>query len=248
MENFTEFDNLTTTPQRDSSSIIAHAFETYKKVIWYGVLLVVAVYIISSILGSLVGFSQSEAMEVFREAVRTKDYNMIDNIHGLQATSGVSILLSLLSFPLYAGFLYILNKANFREEFTFTDLFIGYKQNTVQLILYYVISSIIIGFFALFCILPAIFVAPLLFLGLPIVFFENATAMDAIKKSYGIVKNNYGTFLGLSILTFFISISGLILCCVGIVLTTMFSFAAKYSAYCAFLGAPKPVAAAWFYK
>ena len=241
MENFSEFDNLLTTPQKDSSSIISHAFETYKKVIWYGVLMVVGVYIISSIITSIVGFDQSAALEVIREAVRTKNYELIYNIHGLQSNSGVSILLSLAAFPLYAGFLYILNKANFGEQFTFSDLFIGYKQNTLQLILFYVISSLIIGISALFCLIPAIFVAPLFFIGLPIVFFENASATDALKKSYEIAKNNYGTFLGLSILTFFISISGLILCCIGIIFTTMFTFAAKYSAYCAFLGAPKPL-------
>lgn len=241
MENFNEFDNLTTTPQRNSSSVISHAFDTYKKVIWYGVLMVVGIYIISSIISNFLGFNQTQAYEVIREAMRTKNYELIESIDGWQSNSGVSLLLSLAAFPLYAGFMYILNKANFGEEFTFSDLFIGYKQNTAQLILYYVISTIITVISFSLCIIPGVFVVPFLFLGLPIVFFENASATDALKKSFEIVKNNYSTFLGLAILTFLISISGLLLCCIGIVLTTMFSFAAKYSAYCAFLGAPKAI-------
>ncbi|SFI23139.1 hypothetical protein [Halpernia frigidisoli] len=241
MENFTEFDNLSTTPQKDSNSIIAHAFDNYKKVVWYGVLIIVGVYVISSIVSSLFGFNQAEAINIIREAARTKNYEEIRNIEGLRSNYGISILINLALFPLYAGFMYILNKANFGEQYAFSDLFIGYKQNTAQLILYYVISVVITTISLILCVIPVIFIAPFLFLGLPIVFFENASATDALKKSYETVKNNYATFLGLAILTFLISISGVILCCVGLVLTSMFSYAAKYSAYCAYFGAPKPI-------
>lgn len=241
MENFTEFDTLETKPQRDSSSIISHAFETYKKVIWYGVLIFVGVYFISSILSSLVGFNQQEAIETIREAVKTKNYDLINSIHGVKGSYAVQFFIGCLTAPLFAGFLYIINKANFKEEFTFSDLFIGFKQNTVQLILYYVFSTIIIYISIMLCVIPVIFVAPLLFLGFPIVFFENATAVDAIKKSFSITKENYGTFLGLAILTFLISISGLVVCCVGIIFTMMFTYVAQYSAYCAYFGAPKAI-------
>ncbi len=69
------------------------------------------------------------------------------------------------------------------------------------------------------CILPAVFVMPFFFLGYPILIFEKASAFDAIKKSFDIVQNNYGTILLTALLAGLISIAGVVLCCVGIYLT-----------------------------
>lgn len=243
MENFNEFDNLATTPQKDSSSIIAHSFEIYKKGLAYAILMTVLVSVISyglSLIAKLIsGFdpiSASEAMKSGGGHLRS-----IFLMPGYSSFLGITGLLSLALFPFKAGLLYIFNKVNFNQPVEISDLFIGYKQNTAQLLLYGLIYNIIFVISISLCILPVIFIMPLFLFGLPIVFFENASAADALKKSYEIVKNNYISILWIAILAFLISMSGLILCCIGVIITAPFMYAAIYSAYCAYFGAPKPI-------
>ena len=82
---------------------------------------------------------------------------------------------------------------------------------------------------------------PFLMLGYPILLFENASFADALSKSFNIAKENYGTFLGVSLLSLLISISGILLCGIGIIATMPFFLVAMYSIYCAFLGRPRQI-------
>ncbi|WP_417427679.1 beta-carotene 15,15'-monooxygenase [Halpernia sp.] len=243
MENFTEFDNLTTTPQKDSSSIISHAFGIYKKTFLYAILAIVLTiigsYIFSFFAELITGFD-AESMQEFAKSGST-DYKRIFMMPGYGSFLGLNGLFGLLLYPIYAGFLYILNKANFNEQILVSDLFIGYKQNTLQIILYGIISNIILTIAFSLCFLPGLFLAPLFIFAFPILFFENTNAIDAIKKSFKIAQDNYWTIWVIAVLAFLISISGLILCFVGIILTAPFLYAAIYSAYCAYNGAPKPI-------
>lgn len=76
-------------------------------------------------------------------------------------------------------------------------------------------------------------------LGYPILLFENATATEALGKSFNIAKENYGTFLGATVVGGLISIAGIILCGIGIIVTAPFMMIVMYSVYCAFLGKPR---------
>ena len=86
--------------------------------------------------------------------------------------------------------------------------------------------------------MPGIALAVLFFMGIPIVFFENKSAVDAIKKSFEVSKPHFLTLLGVIILGILITLSGLLLCGIGIMLSGMFIYAAMYSAYCAVCGTP----------
>jgi uncharacterized membrane protein len=133
------------------------------------------------------------------------------------------------------------HKYNLKESITFTDLFIGYRQNTVNILIYALISSVIFAIAILLCVLPVFFVFPLLLLGYPILLFENATFSQALSKSFSIAKENYGTFLGAGLLGLLISVSGILLCGVGIIATFPFILIVMYSTYCAFCGRPRPI-------
>ena len=91
------------------------------------------------------------------------------------------------------------------------------------------------------CVVPALLAMPFFFLGYPILIFEKASAFDALKKSYDIAKENYGTILFTAFLAGLISIAGLVLCCVGVYLTLPFAYIVMYSTYCAYFGAPKQI-------
>lgn len=247
MENFSEFDQRGTAPQPNFSDILSHTFNTYGKGIGWAILLIVITFVIPTLLsfvaGPLVGYNAVEASETMRNAGNPENpaemMAQLMAIPGIQAYYGVSFLLSLLVYPLYAGFQYIFHKANIGESVQFSDLFIGFRQNFVQYLVFGLISMIVMSIAVLFCFFPVFLVAPLFFLGLPIIFFENATAMDALKKSFTIAKDNYGTMLGVSFISMIIAVAGAILCGIGIVITFPVYFAAMYSAYCAFAGTPR---------
>lgn len=243
MENFSEFDTSAVSPAKETGAIISHAFENYKTIILYSVLTLIGAAIVSSIISSvlqsLVGYDSLEAQEIIIDSFKDGDYSAIYNIPGFKASYGISFFVSILFYPLYAGLLNVLNKANYKQKIEFSDLFIGYRQNTGNIILYSIIANIAISILFVMCILPAIFIAPFFFLGLPIVLFENKSVGDTLSKSFDLGKENYSTLLGASFLGGLISFCGVFLCGIGIIFTGFFFLAVMYSAYCAYCGAPR---------
>lgn len=238
MENFDEFDQPSP-PQKTSGEIISHAFETYKGVIGYAILAMVIYITASFILQSLSGFnSRNFSDEIINSTGNLGDIN-VWAIPGMTTYYGLSGLLGILVAPLYVGIIYMANKSERKEKLEIADLFIGYRQNFVNIIIYGLISSIILGISFMLCIIPGFFVLPLLMLGYPILLFENATFSEALSKSFNIAKENYGVFLGASFLGLLISMAGILLCGIGIIATAPFSLIVMYSTYCAFCGRPR---------
>lgn len=241
METFNEFSNRVSVPEKNTGSIISHAFEIYKGIFIYALAAIVIYTILSSLGGLLSGGSSAELSRAIQEA--DGDFSKIDPsvYSGLSGVYLVSGIVSLLLSPIFVGLIFIASKYHNDKQISIGDLFIMYRQNFVQILIYTLIMNIAIAFGILLCVLPALFIAPFFMLGYPILLFENATAMDAIKKSYEIVKANYGTTLGTMVVGALISFSGVLLCGVGIFLTALFSYVVMYSLYCAFVGKPRPL-------
>lgn len=243
MENFNEF-NKVANPEKETGSILSHAFENYKKVILYGILLFVGVAVASSFISFLLELIlgiDSQDPELMQEVIKNRDFSLLIGSPGFISNTSSSFIIGLLFYPLYAGFLYIIHKANNNLEFNFNDLFIGYRQNTLNIILYGLLSSILIGIGFVLCIIPGFFALALTFIGLPIVFFENKSPVEALQKAFEVSKEHVWTMVAVSLLAILISISGVFLCFVGIVFTAMFSYSAMYSSYSALCGTPYEV-------
>ena len=251
MENFNEFDQSGTAPQRNFSDIFSHAFQVYGKGIGWALLLfllfVIASMVLSMVAGPLVGYNPMAANEAMRDAGNPESFKDVMTqmmaIPGIQAYYAVSYILGLLLYPFYAGFQLIFHKANVGQPVMFSDLFVGFRKNALQYIIFGLISGIVMGIAIMLCFVPVFFVIPFFFLGMPILLFENVSAMDALKKSFTIGKENYGTLLGVGVVSLLIAIAGVVLCGIGVILSFPFYFAAMYSAYCAFVGVPKQVTA-----
>lgn len=240
MDAFQEFDQPNA-PQKSSGEIISHAFGIYKGIFLY-VLLAIAIYIVASLLvKTFSGFDQQMMMEEIRDSAGDYSSLRIWEIPGLKFYYGISGLVGILAAPLYVGLMYIANKYSYKQQIQISDLFIGYRQNFLNIILYAVISSIILVISMMLCFLPFFFVLPFLMLGYPILLFENKSAIEALSKSFQIAKENYGVFLGTTLLGMLISISGLLLCIVGVLLTMYFYLIVMYSLYCAYLGRPRQI-------
>lgn len=238
MSEFNEFDQQGSVPNRETGSIISHAFEMYKGVFGYAVVAMI-IYMLGGYLIQLVtGFNTASMMEDMQAS--GGDFNYW-SAPGVPMYMTFSSLFGLLLAPLYVGLIYMVNKFNTKNAIEFSDLFIGYRQNFVNILLYSFLSGIIYAISALLCFFPLIFVYPLLLIGYPILLFENASATDAISKSFNIAKENYGTFLLTGILGVLISMAGVVLCGIGVILTAPFIMIVMYSTYCAYLGKPRQI-------
>jgi hypothetical protein len=240
MSEFNEFDQQGSVPERNTGSIISHAFEMYKGVFLYAIVAMI-IYIIGGIvIQSISGFNSTSVLEEMRES---GDYSGYSYWHapGFSMYVTLSGVLNLVLAPLYVGLIYIVNKYNTKNAIDFADLFIGYRQNFVNILIYSIISGLISTIALWMCVIPFFFVYPLLLLGYPILLFENASAVDALSKSFNVAKENYSTFLGATFLGLIISFAGIILCGIGIIATAPFIMVVMYSAYCAFLGKPRQI-------
>jgi hypothetical protein len=235
MSEFNEFDQQGSVPNREAGSIISHAFEMYKGVFGYAVVAMIIYMLGGYAIQLLTGFNSKSMMEDL-----SGGYNYWDT-PGLPLYMTFSSLFGLLLSPLYVGLIYMVNKFNTKNPIEFSDLFIGYRQNFVNILLYSFLSGIISALAAALCFFPLIFVYPLLLIGYPILLFENASATDALGKSFNIAKENYGTFLLTGILGMLISVAGIVLCGIGVILTAPFIMVVMYSTYCAFLGKPRQI-------
>ena len=241
MNTFQEFSDG---QQRKSwSAIISHAFEMYKGIFLYALLAMVLYTVASLIIQPISGFNSNEFATEMRDA--EGDFSSIDiwSIPGFTFYYSLSAFVSLIIIPLFVGVIYLANKYDRKEPLSAGDLFIGYKQNFFNIVLYGLISSIISVLAMMMCFLPFFLVLPLLMLGYPILLFENASFAEAISKSFRIAKENYGVFLPASLLGILISLAGLLVCGVGIFATLPFYLVVMYSVYAAYCGTPRPLAA-----
>lgn len=237
MSEFNEFDQQGSVPNRETGSIISHAFEMYKGVFGYGIVAMIIYLIGGSVIQMLTGFDSASMVEEMKSG---GDFNYW-SAPGLPLYMGASSLFGLLLSPLYVGLIYMVNKYNTKSPIEFSDLFIGYRQNFVNILIYSLLAWIISSIALALCVLPIIFVYPFLLIGYPILLFENASATEALSKSFNIAKENYGTFLLTTFLGGLISVAGIILCGIGIILTAPFMMVVMYSVYCAFLGKPRQI-------
>lgn len=245
MSEFNEFEQQGSVPERNTGSIISHAFEMYKGVFLYAIVAMILYIIGDVIVQSVTGYNSWGGFRDFSSFNDFEDGDFAKYEYwgrpGASFYYLFSYILNTLLSPLYVGLIYIANKYNTKINIDFSDLFIGYRQNLGNILIYSLITNIILGISAALCGLPFFFVFPFFLLGYPVLLFENATAMDALSKTYNIAKENYGTFLGTSLLGLLISVAGLVLCCIGIIVTAPFIIVVMYSAYCAYLGKPRQI-------
>ncbi|MDY6024662.1 hypothetical protein [Bergeyella zoohelcum] len=88
------------------------------------------------------------------------------------------------------------------------------------------------------CIFPIFLVLPLVYTAFCFVLFEKQSPFEALKSSFNLAKENYGTVLGVSVAALFVSLAGVLLCGIGIIATGMFFYATAYTVYIAKRGIP----------
>jgi len=245
MDNFKEFETSGKIPDRDAGSIISHSFQIYKDIFVYPLIVGILFAAIVSVLAGITGF-WAAVIGVSQEA-QSAGYNseIYDEIYRgtpfLTFAGGASLFNILVFSPLIVGTIYIAHKKNINQKIEFSDLFIGYKQNFLNIVLYGLLFAIVTGICSWLFYVPAVFIMPFLFLGFPFILFQNISAVEAFKHSIDIAKNNYVNFLIINLIAYICSFLGLFGCCIGIIITYMFYYSTMYSAYCAYVALPKQI-------
>ena len=245
METFDEFNKSGTVPNRNSGDIISHALGIYKGIFMYPIIAGLFFFVVISILMAVTGFfgvvmdlSKAQGPNGYDPSAYTGLYTTAPFLTFAVSSSLINILLF---SPLVIGVLYIAHKYNKKEQIHFNDLFIGFRQNFLHIAIFGIIFSIVSSVSTQLCYLPAVFILPFFFLGFPFLLFQNATAFQAIGRSFEVVKNNYVDFLIINLLAFLCSMLGIVACCIGIIITYMFYYSTMYSAYLAYVGMPKEI-------
>ena len=259
MENFTEV-NQPITPKKEIGSILSHAFENFTGTFLYALVFVViyllAYFIFNGLLSFLIpggGDYQNEVMRVMNDFVEDKKYdlNAITELqNSLEAARTTAVMISevisksitsALLAPLVVGIIYISYQFSAKKEVEFGDLFIGFRQNTAQIIIYGFITTALIQAGLEINMLIGMYLSFAFFIGLPIVFFENTSAIEGIRKSFSLVHANFITVLVMWLLAGIIAGIGILFCGIGILFTFPFFFTARYSIYSAICVAPYEV-------
>ncbi|GEN75895.1 hypothetical protein [Chryseobacterium hagamense] len=168
----TNFDKTDFVPEKKTSSIINHSLSMYKGVALYGIIAMLIYIAGSYLIQRLIGFDSVEMLdEIKNNGMDYYNFNYF-TLPGFSTYLSLSGLFGLLASPLYAGLLYIADKYRRREPARFSDLFTGYRQNFINIIIFTLISGIISGLALFFCVIPFFFVYPFLMLGYRSFFFR----------------------------------------------------------------------------
>lgn len=260
MENYEEFKTAENIPGKNSGGVISHAFEIYKNTFGYPLVAVLFLGIIIVILFFVTGVGAT-FMGIIQESQsgKTMSYSEMNEIMYGETSflkfAGIIILAYILLFsPVVIGTIYLAHKKNTNQQIRFSDLFIGFKQNYLKIVLYGLLMSLVSAvcsqiFFYLpqqipfvtivLQHLPEVFIMPFFFLGFPFLLFQNVSVAGAVKKSFETAKDNYSVFLLINLLAYLCSLLGVLGCGICVIFTFMFYYSVMYSAYCAYVELPK---------
>ncbi|MGE5528416.1 MAG: hypothetical protein ACM3X6_04650 [Patescibacteria group bacterium] len=124
----------------------------------------------------------------------------------------------LLLGPVMCSIMFVTLKALRGTAPEFGDIFRGFDR-FVDAFLAGLIVSLILGVSFILCFLPGLFLYPFFVLTYAFVIDGGLSWDKAISASWQTASRHYGKFLGFSVLSFLIGISGILVCCVGVLVT-----------------------------
>ncbi|MFE3870545.1 hypothetical protein ACFX5F_04860 [Flavobacterium sp. ZS1P70] len=229
----------------DFANVFNHAFENYKKIALYAGLMI---FVFAILLGFLVG-----GILIFTFGVSALNEKMLTNLTEENFTGvymvlylAISIMLTCLFTPLFAGLIKMAHCGEKDEEFHVSTVFEYYKNPYFQEL---VIASLIITISTTILsqifnlsgikIIGALFTALISFftiLTIPLIIFGDLKAIDAIKSSIIIVSKKPLILLLLMVVSYIASLVGFIGCCIGIFFTVPFMYSMYYAIYISIIG------------
>lgn len=164
---------------------------------------------------------------------------------------GASVVFAGLTAPMNAGFLEIQRRAHQNTPFSIGTIFLYYSNVKFWKLL---ILGLVVGLISnavnggiellhfpgsgLISIVFSFVFGLLTLLAIPLVIFGEQGPLDALGTSCTLVSKGFGTIAGLYIVGFFVVLSGIIACCIGIAFTAPFLIGTIFVIYNAIIGFP----------
>lgn len=223
----------------DIGKIIDESFATFKKTVWIsgvGILLLLLV-VMPITFYSIFSYLGISSMEEFLEKSKTLE----NDFNYLLMNAVIGIVLAAFIAPITAGFYKINHLAKQNKEFGLNNLFDYYKSPyflplAVSTILATVYSNII-GLLLVYLNLPLvgsimqIFIALLFIFSIPLIIFENQTALSAMSNSSKIFVKHPFTIIISLLFAFLIAMLGIFALCIGIFFTVSYFYTMNYTLY-----------------
>lgn len=234
--------------QLDFGTVFEHAFENYKKIALYAglMLLVFSILLSIIILTGLISCLGIEHLEDFSNKLKQFSTLKVIPLKIVLSFNTGLILFSSLINPFMAGFLKMADYGEKGEEFHVSTMFSYYKPPYffnifVSVFLITALSSglsILLEFFgfSFFGSMISLTVSFITFLTIPLIVFENLSAINAIKSSVIIVFKQPLVLLGLLIVAIMASLVGFIGCFIGVFFTIPFIYSMNYAIYSEIIG------------
>lgn len=231
--------------QIDFGDVFNHAFENYKKIALYAGLMIFVFAVLIGILGGVTilftfGFSAFNP--------KMLENLQFENLSGTQLVTYliVSVIVTCLFTPFFAGLIKMAHSAEKDEEFHVSTVFQYYKSPYFQeIILASLIISIctsvlseVLNYSGLKLVggLVTFAVSFFTFLTIPLIIFGKLKALEAIKSSIIIISKQPLVLLGLVIVSSIGALVGFIGCCIGVFFTMPFVYSTYYAIYSAIIG------------
>lgn len=219
--------------------IIDESFVTFKKTVWVsgvGILLLL-LFILPITIFIIFKVMEIESLEEFVKISPTlgEDFNY------LLLNAAIAIPLAALTAPITAGFYKINHLAKQDKEFGLSNLFDYYKGPYFKhLALTAVLTALysnILGLgliylnFQFVATLIQLFIAFLFVLSVPLIIFENQSALTAMSNSSRLTIKHPFTIIVCLLLAFLFALLGLFAFCVGIFFTVSYFYTMNYTIY-----------------
>lgn len=214
--------------------VFGNAGNIFKGIVSYAIVAVIIYAIVTWIIGALVGLvlpmpfiDQSELESVISsgDSELIKDF-YIDTFSDTSSMVSplVSNLLSAVMYPILYSIYTMAYKYDHFQKLDFSDIFIHYKDGKfLNLFLVTIIVQFVASIGLILCIIPGILIYAMWVLAIPLVIFANADIKEALSHSMKLAFKDFGSFillvLGIIGIAILCVIIGIILCCVGLIVT-----------------------------
>jgi len=145
----------------------------------------------------------------------------------------------ILAGPLMVGLYKIALEGARGEAMDFSDVFSGFKK-FLPSFLAYLLITVFSGIGMIFCIIPGILISIMYMPTFLFIVDQNLDFWDAMEASRKMVMNNFGAWILLMVVVCLMNIVGMLVCCVGMLVTAPMSMVMICMAYDLEMNAIRP--------
>lgn len=143
-----------------------------------------------------------------------------------------SLISSIISGPLYAGFIIVAVKILKQQTTTFSDFFRGFQNGKF---LQFFLASLVVGLLVLLgvllLILPGIYLAVAYTFTVPLMVDRKLGFWEAMETSRKVISKRWFSFFGFVLLLILVNFVGVLLCGLGLIVTMPLTYCAIVAAY-----------------